>query len=41
MLPERNTIEVSPIEILENNPPQEQDRNLQQFLAAEALYDRS
>ena len=40
-LPERNTIEVSPIGMLENNPPQEQDRNLQQALAAEALYNRS
>ena len=38
---ERNTIEVSPIEILENNPPQEQDINLQQALPVEALYDRS
>ena len=40
-LPERNTIEVSPIEILENNPPQEQDINPAQALAAEALCDRS
>ena len=36
-----NTIEISPIEIIENNPPHEQDRNFQQTLPAEALYDRS
>ena len=40
-LPQRNTIEVFPIEILENNPSQEQDKNLQQASLAEALYDRS
>ena len=40
-LPERNTIAVPPIEILENNPPQEQDLNFQQASPAEALFDRS
>ena len=40
-LPERNTIAVSPIETLENNPPQEWDTNFQQASPAEALYDRS
>ena len=40
-LPKRNTIEVAPIAILENNSPQAQDRNPQQALAAEALYDSS
>ena len=36
-----NTIEISHIEILENNPPQEQDRNFQQASPAEVLCDRS
>ena len=40
ILPQRNT-EISPIETLENNPPQEQDRNFQLVLPAEVLYDRS
>ena len=40
-LPERNKTEISPIEIPKNNPPQEQDIDLQQPSAAEAIYDRS
>ena len=40
-LSQGNAIEISPIEIIENNPPHEQDRNFQQTLPAEALYDRS
>ena len=36
-----NTIEISPIETIENNPLHEQDRNFQQTLPAVALYDRS
>ena len=40
-LPEKNITEISPIEIPENDPLQEQDIDLQQPSAAEAIYDRS
>ena len=40
-LSQGNTIETSPIEIIEINPLHEQDRNFQQFSPAEALYDKS
>ena len=41
ILPERNTITVSPIATQENNSLQEQDTNSAQVLPAEVLYDRS
>ena len=40
-LPEKNITEIFPIEIPENNPPQEQDIDLQQSSAAEAIYNQN
>ena len=40
-VPEKNTIEIAPLDIPENNSPQEQEKNLPQTLALEVVYDRS